>query len=226
MTTENKDIGFIKLFRSIEDWDWWSDHSTSRLFLILLLNANWKDKKWRGRKIKRGQLWTSLDTLVQKTGLSKMQVRNSLDKLERTHEITRKITHSGQLITVVNYDFYQSDGEDITHQPTHDITQRQHSDNTAITLTKEVKEYKELNNSVVVAPKTKKEFWSRLSPDEVDTIYESYPESGGFLIQTVAAEVVEKKRKVESPVPYILSYAKRVGWDDKAEHFDYWEGVE
>ena len=224
MTTENKDIGFIKLYRSIKEWDWWEDHNTSRLFLILLLNANWKDKKWRGRKIKRGQLWTSLDSLAEETGLAKMQVRTSLEKLELTHEITRKITHSGQLITLVNYGFYQSDDDEITHQSAHELTQEQHSDNTALTLTKEVKEVKELN-IVVVAPKSKKEFWSRLSPDDVDSIYDVYPESGGMLIDTVADEIVSKKRKVKNPVPYILSYAKRVGWDDAAEHFDYWEVV-
>ena len=84
--------------------------------------------------------------------------------------------------------------------------------------TKEYKEYKELKNDVVVAAKTKKEFWQRLSPDDIDTIYDSYPESGGDLIDEVAEEVVSKKRQVRNPVPYILEYAKRVRWNDEAEH--------
>lgn len=220
MAAENKDIGFIKIYRSIKDWGWWSDLNTFRLFVVLLINANWKDKKWRGRKIKRGQLWTSLDTLVEESGLSKMQVRTSLDKLISTHEITRKVTHSGQLITIVNYDFYQSSDGDITHDVTRKVTNEQHTDNTPLTLTKEVKEVKELKNIVVVVPKTEKEFWQRLSPDDIDSIYEKYPESGGVLIDAVAEEVVSRKRKVKAPVPYILSWAKRNKWDDGADHIE------
>lgn len=63
--------------------------------------------------------------------------------------------------------------------------------------------------------------WKRLTPQDVDSIYEVYPESGGFLIDEVYADVKAKKKKVDNPVAYILGYAKNVGWDDKADHFDY-----
>lgn len=227
MTAENKDIGFIKIYRSIESWDWWEDLNTFRLFMVLLINANWKTKKWRGKKIKRGQLWTSIESLSEKSGLTPMQVRTSLEKLMKTNEITNKSTNEGRLITVVNYDFYQSNEGDITSDLTSNLTSNltdeQQTYNKPITTTKEVKELN--NNIVVVAPRTKTEFWSRLSSDDIDSIYETYPESGGDLIDAVAEEAVQKKRKIENPVPYILSYAKRVGWDDAAEHFDYWEGA-
>ena len=215
MTTENKDIGYIKIYRSIKDWDWWADLNTFRLFVVLLINANWRDKKWRGRKIKRGQLWTSLDTLVEESGLTKMQVRTSLDKLISTHEITRKATHSGQLITIVNYDFYQSSDGDITHEVTHKVTDEQHTDNTPITLTKEVKEVKEVVNVSVENSGDNFDLWSRLSDEDVDRICQSYPETGLSLISTVAKEVAEHKRKVKSPVQYILSYATRKQWNDE-----------
>lgn len=63
--------------------------------------------------------------------------------------------------------------------------------------------------------------WKKLTPADVDSIYEVYPESGGFLIDEVYADVKQKKKKVDNPVAYILGYAKNVNWDDKAEHFDY-----
>ena len=60
--------------------------------------------------------------------------------------------------------------------------------------------------------------WKKLTPDDVDAIYESYPNTGGDLIQTVHDDVRTKRKRVDAPVPYILGYAKRVGWDDTAQH--------
>lgn len=64
------------------------------------------------------------------------------------------------------------------------------------------------------------DIWKKLDPDGIDAIYNEYPESGGFLIDEVAADVRAKRKKVKNAVSYILGYAKKVGWDDKAEHFD------
>ena len=62
------------------------------------------------------------------------------------------------------------------------------------------------------------DLWKRLSPDDIDRIYDAYPDSGGFLIEEVAADVKAKRKKVNNAASYILGYAKKVGWDDKAEH--------
>ena len=57
-----------------------------------------------------------------------------------------------------------------------------------------------------------------MTPQDVDTIYESYPNSGGDLIQAVYEDVKKKRKKVGNAVPYILGYANKVLWDDNAEH--------
>lgn len=62
------------------------------------------------------------------------------------------------------------------------------------------------------------DLWKRLTPDDIDKIYDVYPESGGFLIDEVAADVKSKRKKIKNARTYILGYAKRTGWDDKAEH--------
>ena len=62
--------------------------------------------------------------------------------------------------------------------------------------------------------------WKKLDGAGIDAIYDVYPESGGFLIEEVAAEVRNNRRTVDNAVGYVLGYAKRVGWDDKADHFD------
>jgi len=62
--------------------------------------------------------------------------------------------------------------------------------------------------------------WKKLTPADIDTIYDAYPDSGGFLIEEVAAEVKTKRKEVKNAVPFILGYAKNKNWDDKADHFD------
>lgn len=140
-------MGWIKIHRSLLDWEWYDDINTCRLFLHLLLKANFEQKKWHGVTIERGQVVTSLNTLSEETGLTRQQVRTALTHLISTHEITQEITHQYTTITICKYDSYQ--GEDIEGNTVNNtqsntaVTQHQHSDNTVVTLTKEYKEYKE-----------------------------------------------------------------------------------
>lgn len=60
--------------------------------------------------------------------------------------------------------------------------------------------------------------WKKLTPDDIDVLYEKFPNSGGLLIDTVYEDVKTKKTKVKSGLNYILGYAKNVGWDDDADH--------
>ena len=215
MTAENKDIGYIKAYRSMMEWDWWEDKNTFRLFMTILFLANWKDKKWRGKRIKRGQLWTSIETLSEKSGLTQRQVRTSLNKLISTNEVTNKSTNEGRLITVVNYDFYQSNDGEVTNEMTSDTADERQTYDKPMTTTKEVKEVKEVVNVSVENGGDNFDLWSRLSDEDVEHICQSYPETGLSLISTVAKEVAEHKRKVKRPVQYILSYAKRKQWSDE-----------
>lgn len=219
MTAENKDKGFIKIYRSINEWDWWDDMNTFRLFMTILILANWKDKKWRGKKIKRGQLWTSLSTLSDESGLSIKQVRNSLDKLIKTNEVTSERANNGRLITVVNYEFYQDNDENGANERANDKADRGQTKGKRGATTKERKEVKELKDVVVVVPKTSKEFWSLLSDDELDSLSKIYPRSYAFLIDAVAEEVVQSRRKIKSPYSYIVGFARRSKWNDDADHF-------
>ena len=57
--------------------------------------------------------------------------------------------------------------------------------------------------------------WKRLTPEDIDVLYEKFPNSGGLLIDAVYEDVKNKKTKVKSGLKYILGYAKNVGWDDE-----------
>jgi len=78
--------GWIKLHRSLLDWEWYDDVNVTRLFLHCLFKANHKDKKYRGSVVKRGTFLTGRDLLAVETGLSVRQVRTSLSKLKSTNE--------------------------------------------------------------------------------------------------------------------------------------------
>ena len=71
--------------------------------------ANWKDARWRGIEVKRGQFVTSIGKLAKESGLTVQQTRTALNHLISTHELTHSTTRKFSVITVVSYDLYQGD---------------------------------------------------------------------------------------------------------------------
>ena len=160
--------GWIKIHRKITDWEWYSDHNCARLFFHLMLRANFKDKKWQGVTVQRGQFVTSREHLSKEVGLSEQQIRTCLKKLESTGEITVKSTNKFTLITVENYTLYQDDIEESNQQ----ITNKQPTNNQQITTTKERKERKNEKNSYS-ARKSKNSFHNlpeREAPNDIDQL--------------------------------------------------------
>lgn len=147
--------GYIKIHRQMLEWEWWSDANTTRLWLYLLLAANYEDKRWQGMVIERGQLVTSREHLSEATGLSVQQVRTCLERLKSTSEITIKTTNKYTLITICKYADYQlnEEAEQPAKQPAGEQT-----NNHQITTTKEIKNNKETSISTtnVVSIESKK----------------------------------------------------------------------
>jgi len=134
-------IGFLKLHRKLLEWEWYSDINVSRLFIHLLLKANFEDKKWQGKVIKRGELVTSLSNLANETNLTIQQVRTAINKLKSTHEITSKTTNQFTYISLCNYSIYQdkndSENKPINTRNNKRTTNEQQTNNKPITTTKE-----------------------------------------------------------------------------------------
>ena len=105
--------GFIKLYRQILKWEWYTNVNTRVVFFHLLLTVNWKDATWKGIEIKRGQRLTSIAKLSEEVGLkSEKKVRVALEHLKATGEIAVETSKSYTLITVNNYEQYQSKDAD------------------------------------------------------------------------------------------------------------------
>lgn len=98
---------FIILQRSILEWEWWQDINTTRLFIFMLLKANWKEGKFKGKTVPRGSFISSVAKLSDGTGLSNDEVRTALKHLLSSQTITKQSTNKYTLFSVVNYDLYQ-----------------------------------------------------------------------------------------------------------------------
>ena len=124
--------GFIKIHRKLKEWEWYSDTNVFRLFMHLLLNANYKDKQWRGITIKRGQLVVGIKSFGLQIGLTWQETRTAINKLKRTGELTTKATNKNTLVTLVNFEFYQGSQSESNNQSNKQITNNQQAINNNI----------------------------------------------------------------------------------------------
>jgi hypothetical protein len=149
---ENQARGWIKSYRSMEHWEWYTKPFHAHVFQHLLRRANHKQKRWRGNLINRGQLITSIEHLSNETGVSVQSVRTVLKNLKSTNEITTKGTNQNTTITICNYDSYQDDDREINqpinNPPNKPVTNNQQSTNNQSTTNKNVNNFKKLNNSI------------------------------------------------------------------------------
>lgn len=158
--------GWIKFYRKFLEWEWYGDINVCRLFLHLLLSANFDERKWQGITIGRGEVVVGRKQLAKETGLTEQQIRTALVKLENTAEITIKTTNKYSVITICNYAKYQDIEmvEQPAEQPTNNqqITNNQPTNNQQITTNEELKNIriKELKNNSV----------GRFSPPSVEEV--------------------------------------------------------
>ena len=165
--------GWIKLHRSLLDWEWYDDINVMRVFLHCLLMANHKDKKYRGSVVERGSFLTGRDTLASQTGLTVQQIRTSLNKLKSTNELTIKSSKQGTVIQVVSYDKYQEvTNESTTHQP---------DSNQIVTTNKKNKNKKNEKKNTLADAETHDISWSsaggwqNISADDIKQWEVAYP---------------------------------------------------
>ena len=90
------DGNYIKLSRGLLEWEWYTDINTTRLFIHMLLKANWKDGNFKGTTIPRGSFVTSIRKLSDETGLSDREIRTAISHLKTTGEVTNRTTSKRQ----------------------------------------------------------------------------------------------------------------------------------
>lgn len=138
MAMAQYDKGYIKLYRRIKYQDWYKKVSIRMVFEHCLLSACWESQDVSGIHIEKGSFITSLNRLVEETGLTKKQIRLALGALERAQMVAQEKTHLYTKISVINWDKYQSI-EELGAQP------RAHEEAQKRAPYKENKEYKEID---------------------------------------------------------------------------------
>lgn len=109
--------GWIKIHRKIIDNWIWEDAEKFRAWVDLLMEVNHEDKQieFEGHiiTIKRGQKLTSVRKLGETWNWSRNRVSRFIDLLIEAKMVTANRTRHGTLLTIENYDKYQSRGDTV-----------------------------------------------------------------------------------------------------------------
>lgn len=109
--------GWIKLHRQIEDNPLYFSEPFTRCgaWIDLLILANHKDNIFYNRSIKvevkRGQIGWSLEKLARRWKWSRGKAERFISELEKASQIVRQKNNITTLITIVKYEYYQSDSK-------------------------------------------------------------------------------------------------------------------
>ena len=108
--------GYIKLYRSLLNWEWYDDINTKTVFLHLLLTVNIAKRQWHGITVPCGSRVSSYAVLAKETRLTERQVRTAISHLETTGELTRYKYPNFTVFAINNYDKYQLLTDETTGQ--------------------------------------------------------------------------------------------------------------
>jgi len=184
--------GWIKLHRCLlENPIVMKDADHLAVWTYLLLEATHKDiqKLFKGKKItlKPGQLITGRIVISDTLKISESKVRRILNEFESDHQIDRQRSNKNSLITVLNWDLYQSADQQDDQQ----VTNKRPTSDQQVTTLQEYKEDKEDKNNI-----------TSNKSDELDLafdkIYYKYPKKvGKSKAKQIYKALLTKGRKID-----------------------------
>lgn len=135
-----KGKSWIKLYRSLDDSEVLDDAELLRLWIVLLIRANWKKKKLNvGITLQPGQLVVSLSRLAERFKCNKTTIKRRLKRLQVAQQIVSETQRGCTVVTICNWQTYQGDDEQACNA---DATPTQLSRNSDATLTQPEEEGK------------------------------------------------------------------------------------
>ena len=146
--------GWIKVYRELMYKPIWKQTTPQQkvILVTILLSANHEANTWiyngKTYQCEPGQFVTSLENLAADCGkgVTIQNLRTALKLFEKLGFLTEQSTKNGRLITVVNWEKYQGQGDMLTNE----ITDSQQSINKAstdsLTTIKEIKNDKNVKN--------------------------------------------------------------------------------
>lgn len=205
--------GYIKLYRKMMKWGWYTDTNAKCVFLHLLFLAQYEACFYRGVKLDVGQAVTSIREIATQTGISVQSVRTALEHLKSTQEITQSPHGKFSVFTVKNYSEYQGDNTTANNQ----VTQNQHSANTDPYIKKsrsqEIKNIKEKNISIEILKKKFGEFENVvLTGEEHEKLVDSLGDIGAKeYIERLSSYLAQSGRRYRSHYATLLNWWRKDG---------------
>lgn len=152
-------VGYFKTWRELFTKPIWLKSSPEQkaILMTLLAMANFKPKQWEweGRKfeVSIGQFVTSANSIIECCGLgiTRQNVRTALERFRKLDFLTYKTTKTGILVTIINWELYQSDNEEANQPLNQDLTNSQPRPNQDLTTREERKKdkkEKKVNNNI------------------------------------------------------------------------------
>lgn len=114
---------WIKLHRSLLDWEYFRRSEVLHIFIFLLLKATHGESYYQGIQLQRGQLIITRKELSLMCGLSEQQVRTGLKLLSSANQIRLDTTTRYTVVTIINFDKHQTNqqiNQRINQQPTNE----------------------------------------------------------------------------------------------------------
>ena len=133
------DRTYIKLFRKILKWGWYGDTNTFRVFMHILLKAQYYPTEYHGVTINSGECVFGRKAWAKELGLSEQQIRTAISHLQSTNEITITSTNKFSVIHVAKWELWQINDGLSTNESTNDSFQKQPTTNQQLTTSKKSK---------------------------------------------------------------------------------------
>lgn len=178
--------GWIKLHRKILHSSMYQQLNAKQrdVMMTVLLMANYEPNQWEHGgefyEVKPGQFVTSLKSIKENCGsdVTIQNVRTALDKLKRWGFLTWESSNKNRLITITNWEVYQSDDEKEKPEPEQEKTPDP-----------EPEQSKEKEKDGEAPPKRKT---SNQYNTEFEELWKAYPRKKG---KTKARQAYSKHRK-------------------------------
>lgn len=114
--------GWVATHRKLKESSFYKDSQAVHLWIHLLISANHRDAQVvRGNKVyevKRGQLLTGRKLLSSETGINESKLQRLLKVFEKCHMIEQQTNNVNRLISILNYDEYQTSEQQVNNKRT------------------------------------------------------------------------------------------------------------
>lgn len=201
--------GWLKLYRELTDKVIWQNSPPEHKVILatILMSVNYEENEWewKGQKFKvcPGQMITSLESIQKKSGkgISIQNVRTALKNLEKYGFLTSESTNQGRLITVVNWELYQSSATETTSE----TTNPSQATNKGLTTIKERKKENKENKDIYG------DFSNvRLSKDEYEKLVNTYSEkTTKEFVEKLDAYIASTGKKYKNHYATILTWIRK-----------------